>query len=117
MLSMGPEQSAESVRRAVERIWSRIEEWFQAGGPGGPGVLGVRLQRAACRCPEAQCRWHAAMALDARPRLGLSFVGEGLPWRGRVVGVRTTLWWAVGYGPEVERPLERAHRDLVGGWR
>lgn len=52
-------------------------------------------------------------ALCAWPRLDLSFVGEGLSWGGRVVGVRTALWCTVGYGSEARRLLERTLRDPV----
>lgn len=90
--------------------------WFQASRQGGSGMLSVWLQRAACRCPELNADVMRQMGWDAGPRRGLSFVGEGLPWRGRVVGIRMTLQWAVEHGPEVERLLERAHRDLVSGW-
>lgn len=75
-------------------------------------MCGYRGQLAGVQKLNADGMWQ--MALDAWPRLGLSFVGEGLPWRGRVVGVRMTLWWAVEHGSEVERLLERAHRDLDG---
>lgn len=73
--------------------------------------VATREQLAGIQKLSADGIWQRALC--AWPRLDLSFVDEGLPWGGRVVGVRTTLWWIVGYGSEARRLLERTHRDPV----
>lgn len=118
MLSMGPEQSGGSVCRACgENLVQncRIPGSRQVGKEAREcSVCGYREQLVGV--PKLNADVMRQMGWDAGPRRGLSFVGEGLPWRGRVVGIRMTLQWAVEHGPEVERLLERAHRDLVSGW-
>lgn len=70
----------------VERSWARCTEFLVPGGSARrPVSAGCVTTEAACRSPEAQCRWHMAKA--SYPSPGMVFLlqvkvccGEGGWW-------------------------------------